>query len=186
MAQIKQEKKIILASGSRTRAQMLKNLGLTIEIIPSDLDEDTFKAQSLAPSQLAIQLAHAKAQIVSQKYPDTYVIAADQVCQINNEILGKPLDIESNIQHLQKLSGKVHLQHCANVIYFNQKSIFELCKSPELKMRSLNIEEIKAYIALDNPLNAAGGFHFEGYGKLLFEEIIGACLNKANAIKLTC
>jgi septum formation protein len=102
MSKFLQQQPLILASGSIIRLKLLRSLGLEFLVIPSDCDEEAIKIahQSESILDLGFTLAKTKALDVSQRYPEHFVIAADQLCVIGSKVLDKPLNHQTAIEHL--------------------------------------------------------------------------------------
>lgn len=176
MSNFIQQQPIILASGSFARRQLLQSLGLVFEVIPSDCDEQAIKA-SLSDnnfSSLALELARQKALIVSKQYPDAYVIAADQLCIIDKQILDKPINHQTAIQHLQLLQGKTHQQLAAICLAHNNELCWSTYQIAELTMRELDISTIENYLKLEQPYQSCGAYNFERHAKWLFTQVTGS------------
>ena len=168
--------KLILASGSSIRKQMLADAGVVFEVITSEVDEDLIKStftKETFPKRV-IELSKAKAKEVSKLYPGALVIGADQICVLGNESFDKPLEFSKAVENLTKLSGKTHIQFSGVCLYKERKLIWEHSEFAELKMKSLSQEEIKAYIKLDDPLQCCGCYKFESNGSDLFEYVKGS------------
>ena len=168
--------KLILASGSSIRKQMLADAGVVFEVITSEVDEDLIKStftKETFPKRV-IELSKAKAKEVSKLYPGALVIGADQICVLGNESFDKPLEFSKAVENLTKLSGKTHIQFSGVCLYKDRKLIWEHSEFAELKMKSLSQEEIKAYIKLDDPLQCCGCYKFESNGSDLFEYVKGS------------
>ena len=168
--------KLILASGSSIRKQMLADAGVVFEVITSEVDEDLIKStftKETFPKRV-IELSKAKAKEVSKLYPGALVIGADQMCVLGNESFDKPLEFSKAVENLTKLSGKTHIQFSGVCLYKERKLIWEHSEFAELKMKSLSKEEIKAYIKLDDPLQCCGCYKFESNGSDLFEYVKGS------------
>jgi septum formation protein len=170
------QKNIILASGSSIRNTMLLNAGIEFEVIKPLCDENAVKQQlkNLPTKQLALELAKAKAQSVSEQNPNVYVIGSDQICECEGQIISKSYDEQSAYVSLKFLSGKTHYQINGTCIYYNNQLVMEKTSQAELIMRNLSDDEILDYIELDNPIGCAGSYKYEENGKMLFEEISGA------------
>ena len=168
--------KLILASGSSIRKQMLADAGVVFEVITSEVDEDLIKStftKETFPKRV-IELSKAKAKEVSKLYPGALVIGADQICVLGNESFDKPLEFSKAVANLTKLSGKTHIQFSGVCLYKDRKLIWEHSEFAELKMKSLSQEEIKAYIKLDDPLQCCGCYKFESNGSDLFVYVKGS------------
>lgn len=167
---------IILASGSSIRKKMLDNVGINVIVIPPDgFDEDALKATlaHLPPAPKALELAKGKAQFVSVQHPHALVIAADQICALNNVIYSKPVTTLRAYEQLRALSGHTHQQYSAVCLYINGINVWEHVATAHLTMRQLTDEEICGYIELDTPLSSCGSYLFEQHGKHLFSHVEG-------------
>ena len=163
-------KKLILASASKYRKELLERLGLAFESIASDVDEDVFKQQIKNPQELAATLAHQKAKSILDKHIDAVVIGSDQVAFVDDMILGKTGSLEGSIEQLKLLSGKTHALITAYCVMDQEQSLTKI-NTTYLKMKSLNESQIKNYLSFDNPFDCAGSYKLEQRGISLFEEI---------------
>lgn len=167
---------IILASGSESRKQMLKEAGIIFEVIVSDTDEDQIKSRisSLPFEVQVIHLAKAKASAVSKVSPGKIVIGGDQMCVLDGNLLHKPGSKEKAIKSLKILANKKHYQHSGVSIFKDDECIWEYSETVELKMHNLSDAEIKNYVEIENPVNAAGSYKFESLGCNLFSYVNGS------------
>ena len=163
-------KKIILASASKYRKELLQRLGIEFKCIPADIDEDAYKDKIKDPEELAKTLAYEKAKIVFEQNPDAIVIGSDQLGYIDNQILGKTGSIEGSIEQLKLLSGKSHQLLTAYCVMDSEKNLLKLNKTT-LKMKNLTDLQIKNYLREDNPFDCAGSYKLELKGISLFEKI---------------
>ena len=172
---------LILASQSPVRSDMLRNEGVIFTVHPSPYDEDTEKEHiaHLPPAQQAAWLAAGKAHAVSILYPDAYVIGADQICDANEQILGKPYTVENALTHLRLLQNTTHFQHSAACVYKAGENIWAMIETVTLTMHPLNDDAIRAYIGKDQPFAACGAYCYEKTGHHLFSHVEGS----ASAIK---
>ncbi|BCA96353.1 Maf-like protein [Legionella antarctica] len=175
MSKFLQQQPLILASGSSIRSKLLNSLGLQFSVIPSNCDEEALKKmhQSKSIVDLGFALAKTKALDVSQHHPEYFVIAADQLCVIDNKILDKPLNHQTATKHLQLLSGKKHQQIACVCIAKNNEIIWQQHDIATLSVRNLNEQEIDAYLHGEQPYYSCGAYHYETQGKWLFTEVIG-------------
>ena len=171
----KTKKKIILASGSRIRRQLLEDVGLQFQVINSNVDEDLLKKDLHGRPfrEQVVRLASEKSCTVSMDNLDAFVIGSDNMCTIDDEIFDKPIDHEDAINHLSSLSGKKHLQNNGISIHHEGREIWSNFDVTELEMKKLSLQEIEDYLNLDKPYSACGCYHFEANGKSLFKSIIG-------------
>ncbi|WP_445115612.1 Maf family protein [Acinetobacter sp. WZC-1] len=167
---------IILASGSQTRRDLMNRLGLQYRCIAPDIDESPHG--EIHADELARRLAFEKAQLIAGQYPNAIVIGSDQVAwreHAPQDFIGKPLTVEHAIAQLQANSGQ-SLYFSTALSVQQQSSSFEhtLVEQYQVKFRTLQLDEIKRYIAQDQPLQCAGSFKCEQLGISLFEQMIGA------------
>ncbi len=172
---IKPSKAIILASGSKIRAKIMKKTGIQFSVKTSFVDEEIIKKtiSSKSIGKQAEILACAKASKVSEKNLNSYVIGSDQICSINNLILHKPLNTVNAIKQLKLLSGKTHKQTSAICLYYKGNKLWSYSEEAKLTMHKLNISEIKNYISLDKPFQSCGSYKFESNGHHLFSKVTG-------------
>jgi septum formation protein len=172
---IKTNKKIILASTSQIRQQLLTQHRVDFEAVKPFFDEDQekIKYQNLNPKDLAIFLAKQKALSVSEKFPDCLVIGADQACEFEGKEISKSKNSQEAISQLQKFSGKIHFQNNATIIAKNSQIIFENFSKVELKMHNLTLKQIEEYVNFDQSWGCAGSYKYESLGKILFSEVNG-------------
>jgi len=170
---------LVLASGSRIRAELLKNAGLTIDIDPSGVDERAVEAPLLEanfpPEDLASVLAEAKANDVSARRHGDLVIGADQILAFEGTRRTKPEDMDAARRQLLAFSGKTHELHSAVVISRNGEAIWRKVSTARLTMRPLSPEFIGHYLANagDAVLSSVGAYQLESLGVQLFEKIDG-------------
>ena len=162
--------RIILASKSPYRKELLKRLGIEFECVNSHLDENLLKSEIKDPVKLTQALALEKAKIVAKEYNDAVVIGSDQVAHLGQEILGKTGSYEGSIEQLLKLQGKNHELITSYAIIFKGKELVRTNKTT-LTMRRLDISQIKKYLSNDNPIDCAGSYKLELNGISLFKNI---------------
>lgn len=162
--------RIILASKSPYRKELLARLGISFEQQNSNFDENTLKSKIHDPLKLTQELAIAKAASVQNQYPDAIIIGSDQVCHFSGEILGKSKSIEKSFQQLKKLNGKMHELVTSYAILHNKKSIVKT-NVTKLFMRNLTDDQINKYLSTDNPIDCAGSYKLELNGISLFNKI---------------
>lgn len=165
-------RKIILASASPRRRQLLKQLGLQFEVIPSDLEEK-FNPR-LGPRNQVELLAKQKAEAVASKFENAIIIAADTLVVLGNEIIGKPKDKNEAKRMLKKLRGREHSVVTGFVLIDTATSRM-IIKSVETRVwfKKFSISEMHAYIKTGEPFDKAGGYGNMGLGTLFVEKIEG-------------
>jgi septum formation protein len=165
-------KKIILASQSPRRKQLLTQLDVQFTVVPSYIEEKM--NARLKPRSQAENLSLQKATTVAQKYKDAIIIAADTLVVIDNEILGKPKDVTDAKRMLKKLSGKTHVVITGYTI-IDTETNKTITNSEESKvfMKKLSNKEIENYIKKENVFDKAGAYAIQGFGSLIIEKIEG-------------
>ena len=171
--------KIILASGSRYRAQLLRDAGIQFEQISSSLDERAIEAPlkkaSVLPQDRAEILAEAKAVDVSEQHTGNWVIGCDQILALGNEVLHKVKDMESARRRLLLLSGKTHHLHSAVVLVKDGKTLWRHVSACAMTMRLVEPDFIGRHLAEagEGILSSVGAYQIEGVGIQLFDKIEG-------------
>ncbi len=170
---------LVLASGSRIRAELLENAGLSIEVDPADIDERAVEEPLLkagfSPEDLALVLAEAKADNVSERRSGDLVIGADQILAFEGERHTKPENMEAARRQLLAFSGKTHELLSAVVISKDGEAIWRHVSTARLTMRDLSPPFVGHYLAQvgDVALSSVGAYQLEGPGVQLFEKIEG-------------
>lgn len=165
--------KIILASASPRRAELLSQFGIPFEVQNADIDEEI---DIISPETYVRTLSWKKAEKISSENPDAIVIGADTTVVLNDEIINKPKDKTDAFNMLRKLSGKEHKVYTGlTVMDFRQTITESLCTSVFFKPVTDN--EIEAYIATGEPLDKAGAYGIQGFGGLFIDKIDGCYFN---------
>ena len=168
--------RLILASKSPRRSELLKQAGLTFSVIPSDFDEDTVALSN--PDSDVVTLAESKALDISQKHPDAWVIGADTIVLIGHKILGKPASAAEAFEMLQRLSGKTHQVLTGYCICCKKKNrVFSETVKTDVNFKRLTDAEINWYIQTGEPFDKAGGYAIQGVGSFLVRSINGSYTN---------
>ena len=171
--------KIILASKSGVRKEILDKHNIENEVIVSNIDEDEVKESLLGegadPLSISKNLAEIKSIKVSNKNPDRYVLGADSVISLNDELINKPNSREEAFRILKKLNNSVHYLISSVCISKNGAMIWNHSVSSELKMKNLNDSELHSYLnKIDTKiLLAYGVYQIEADGLKLFEYVKG-------------
>jgi septum formation protein len=169
--------RVILASSSPRRADLLSQIGLTFEIYPSDIDEPSFNG-SITPASATQQLASMKAKSVAERYTEGVIIGADTLVAYKNELIGKPDNPEHARSILKKLSGKKH-KVVTGVCLINVELSKEITWNEVTKVyfRELNPVEIEEYVNCGEPLDKAGAYGIQGRGAAFVNRIEGCYFN---------
>ena len=170
------QKRLVLASKSPRRYELLKRLGLDLDVIPSKIEEDFSRGES--PRAHVIRLAEAKALDVGEQYPDRWVIAADTIVYVDHCVLGKPRDQEETMKMLRRLSGKEHQVLTGfSVLHFGKGRRDRGVVRTSVKVKKLTRTEIGWYARTGEPLDKAGGYAIQGIGSFMIESIRGSYTN---------
>ena len=170
------DKRLILASRSPRRYELLKQVGLNFEVVPSSLAEDFVQEES--PQEHVIRLARAKAIDVAAGHPDRWVVAADTIVYINGSILGKPKNQEEAIEMLRCLSGQEHwVLTGLSVCHLEKRKGDEEAVQTAVRVKSLTRSEMEWYVKTGEPFDKAGGYAIQGIGSFMIESIRGSYTN---------
>ena len=171
--------KIVLASKSGVRKNILINNKIDCEVVPSNVDEDEVKSSLLSsganPLIISKNLAELKANKVSSKRPDQLVLGADSVIDLKGELISKPKNRDDALNILKRLNGNEHQLISSVCISKNGSMIWNFSDASTLTMKQLNLDEIKSYLTniRDKELYAYGVYQIEAGGRLLFSKIQG-------------
>ena len=168
--------KLILASKSPRRSDLLEKAGLTFSIVPSDFDESSVAMSD--PESYVKRLARSKAIDISKKYPDSWVLGADTIVLIDDSILGKPGSKDEARSMLKQLSGKTHQVITGYCLCCQTKNdiISETVKT-DVRFKTLSDAEIEWYIQTGEPFDKAGAYAIQGIGTFLVKSINGSYAN---------
>ncbi|MFC5077180.1 Maf-like protein YceF [Vibrio thalassae] len=163
--------RLILASTSPYRAELLSKLGLEFEAIAPNVEE-TAQAHETA-TQLVQRLALEKATALQQE-KDAIIIGSDQVCVIDDTIIGKPLNRNNAIHQLQQQSGKTIRFYTGLALYNTTTQQSEtIVDTFDVTFRELTTAQIERYVDMEEPFYCAGSFKSEGLGITLFSQLDG-------------
>ena len=171
--------KIVLASKSKVRKDILTEHNIDCEVIQSNVDEDPIKdsliAEGATPEIISKNLAELKANKVSSNVYDKLVLGADSVIDLNGELISKPSSREEAMNILRKLNGKSHYLISSVCISKNNSMIWNHTDKAKLTMKNFSEVELKDYLnkITDEALYAYNVYQIEGEGTNLFETIEG-------------
>jgi septum formation protein len=171
-----QHTKLILASKSPRRKYLLEQAGIEFDVIPSRFDENSM---ALRKPDLYVQaLSQAKAEDVALKYPDRWVIGADTIVLIDDQILGKPDGTDAARSMLGQLSGQTHQVYTGFTIRcIKRNKTFTDAICTEVTFKELSSNEIEWYIHTNEPFDKAGAYAIQGLGTFLVKAINGSYTN---------
>ena len=170
---------IVLASKSEVRKKILNKNDISCEVIPANIDEELIKASLLkekeTPNIISKNLAELKANKISEKKPNVFVIGADSVIDLEGKLISKPTNREEALNILKKLNGKKHQLISSVCISKNGSMMWNHTDTAALTMKQLNLDEIKSYLTKikDKELYAYGVYQIEADGRFLFSKIEG-------------
>ena len=171
--------KIILASKSKVRKEILNKHKISCEVKPSNVDEDIVKEslikESVSPEIISKNLAELKANKVSLKETNKMDLGADSVIDLGGELISKPEDREEALKILKKLNGKKHNLISSVCISRNGSMIWNYTDKAELTMKNFSENDLKVYLSKisDEVLYAYNVYQIESEGKNLFSDIVG-------------
>ena len=169
--------RIILASKSGVRKEILDNHNILVDVSPSNVDEDQVKEALLeegaSPEIISKNLAELKSTKVSSKNPDKIVLGADSVISLNLQLINKPSSRDEALQILKLLNGKKHFLISSVCISKNGSMIWNYTDKSELKMKEFSDDELKSYLSKikTETLLSYGVYQVEADGLNLFEYI---------------
>ncbi|NIS59759.1 MAG: septum formation inhibitor Maf [Proteobacteria bacterium] len=168
--------KLILASSSPRRRQLLRQIGLDFDEVPSDVKENFIDGES--PKDHVLRLAEAKARRVAEVYPNRWVVGADTVVSIDGMILGKPQTDREAYQMLIALSGRDHVVITGvSLCHGARGKGHTMAVETVVRIKNLDPGEITWYIGTGEPFGKAGGYAIQGIGAFMVQRIEGSYTN---------
>lgn len=165
-------KRLILASASPRRHELLSQMGLRFEVFPPQVDEDL----QGPPGQVVVALAQRKAGAVAARFPEDAVLAADTLVAVEGQVLGKPDDLEDARRMLRLLSGRWHEVHSGVCLQVGQEAESAHAVT-RVKFVSMTEDEIQAYCDSGEPMGKAGAYAIQGLCGMYIEQIEGSYTN---------
>ena len=162
--------RVILASQSPRRRDLLTLIGITHDVRPADVDETVLPNE--APVPYCERLARAKADALALDNPDAVIVGSDTIVVIDGDILGKPTDRAHAIAMLTQLSGRTHTVFTAVAVAYGGHTRSGV-ESVSVTFRPLDQTRIAAYVDTDEPMDKAGAYGIQGYGATNVERIDG-------------
>lgn len=167
------QRRLILASASPRRRQLLEQLGLSFEVIAADVDERVLKGE--LPHDYVRRIAQQKAARVAEKHKGALVLAADTSVVVDGEILGKPASPEEAHQMLTRLSNREHTVMSGVALDGTER--VSLRVDTRVRFRNLSEEELRWYVASGEPLDKAGAYGIQGLAGMFVLSIDGSYSN---------
>ncbi len=169
-------RRLVLASGSPRRRQLLSLLGLPFVIKAAGVDEQALAGES--PTELVARVSQAKARAVSDVRPDELVVAADTIVVLDGRVLGKPMDLADAVRMLQDLRSRAHLVYSGVSVWHpaTDRLVYELAES-RVWMRAYSDAEIERYVDGGDPMDKAGAYGIQHAGFKPAERVEGCWLS---------
>lgn len=167
--------RLILASKSAARREVLANAGVSFDIQVAGVDEDTLKVPGVDARELAIELAKAKALAVSRQHPDAVVLGADQTLAFDGGLVSKAPDLAHAKARLASMRGKPHQLHSGVALARSGEIIWAGADTAHMIVRDFSDAFLEAYIEAEGEalLHCVGSYRLEGMGAQLFEKVDG-------------
>jgi septum formation protein len=167
---------LILASASPRRAELMRQLDLDFQVVPSDAAE--ILDGQLSPLELCQLNAHRKARVIAKKHPDALVLGADTLVFLEGEIMGKPADVAEARRMLGRLQGRTH-QVVTGVSLIHWRALRErtFAISTAVTFHPLTTGQINVYLSKMNPLDKAGAYAIQEHGDTIVSGISGSFSN---------
>lgn len=162
--------RVILASQSPRRRELLTLVGITHDVLPADIDETVWPGEEPVPH--CERLARSKAETLAAQHPEAVVIGSDTIVVVDGDILGKPGSRDEAITMLTRLAGRSHVVHTA-VAVAHQGEVRSGVESVGVTFRELSRELIAAYVDTGEPMDKAGAYGIQGYGATIVERVDG-------------
>lgn len=169
-------RRLILASGSPRRRQLLSLMGIPFVVKAAGVDESQLYGEP--PTELALRVSQTKALSVSEARPDELIVAADTIVVLGGEVLGKPKDPDEARQMLRRLRGRPHLVYTGVTVWHpaSRRIVCQLGES-SVWMRDYDDDEIDRYVESDDPLDKAGAYAIQHPGFDPVSRVEGCWLN---------
>ncbi len=169
-ATIRTPVRVILASQSPRRRELLAQIGLVHEVRPAHIDESVHPGEEPVPH--CERLARDKAHTLALQYPDALVIGSDTIVVIDGAILGKPSDAADAMAMLERLSGREHTVYTAVAVARGERALSAV-EAVRVQFRALTREQIEAYVRTGEPMDKAGAYGIQGFGATMVARIDG-------------
>lgn len=162
--------RVVLASASPRRRELLTLIGILHEVRPADVDETQHAGE--APTAYVERVARDKALRIAGLEPDAVIIAADTTVVVDDFLLAKPVNVADANAMLKRLSGRSHAVHTAIAVSFAGRTASAV-ETVEVTFRSLSDSDIAAYVATGEPMDKAGAYGIQGFGATIVERVNG-------------
>ena len=162
--------RVVLASSSPRRRELLTLIGIPHTVSPADIDETPFAGEQ--PQPHAERLARGKATVVAAREPNALIVAADTIVVVDGDILGKPRDEAEAARMLRRLSGRDHIVMTGVAAQWRGRIRSDVVQVG-VTFRSLSDDDIARYIRTGEPMDKAGAYGIQGYGATIVDRVDG-------------
>ena len=162
--------RVILASQSPRRRELLNLVGIAHEVQPADIDESYLAGER--PREHAERLARGKTAVIARREPDALVIGSDTIVVVDGDVLGKPVDELDAVRMLERLAGRSHVVVTAVAVAWRGETRSAV-EEVGVTFHPMSRAEIDAYIATGEPMDKAGAYGIQGYGATIVSRVDG-------------
>ena len=162
--------RVILASQSPRRRELLTLVGIAHEVQPADIDESYLAGER--PREHAERLARGKTAVIARREPDALVVGSDTIVVVDGDVLGKPVDGPDAVRMLERLAGRSHVVVTAVAVAWRGETRSAV-EEVGVTFHPMNRIEIDAYIATGEPMDKAGAYGIQGYGATIVSRVDG-------------
>ena len=162
--------RVILASQSPRRRELLNLVGIAHEVQPANIDESYLAGER--PREHAERLARGKTAVIAGREPDALVIGSDTIVVVDGDVLGKPVDGPDAVRMLERLAGRSHVVVTAVAVAWRGETRSAV-EEVGVTFHPMNRTEIDAYIATGEPMDKAGSYGIQGYGATIVSRVDG-------------
>ena len=168
--------RLILASASPRRRELLARLGIPFETVQLEYEEQHHPEED--PEATCRRLAHGKAMQVARRFPGDLVVGADTIVILGGQVMGKPVSIDDARRMLQALSGQTHLVKTAvALVCIDPGHHSEFVETTEVTFHLLEEDDIERYLSLDPPLDKAGAYGIQDWSGVFVQQVVGCYHN---------
>ncbi len=168
--------KLILASSSPRRRELLASIGAEFDVVPSHVPEEHQEGE--APEEYVARLSRDKARAIAMLHPDRWVVAADTTVLLGDQLLEKPADAADAARMLGTIAGRTHIVYTGVTLENASRDYRETrVAESEVRMLPLSREDIEWYVATGEPLDKAGAYAVQGVGSMFIDSIHGSYTN---------
>ena len=162
--------RVVLASSSPRRRQLLTLIGIPHTVVPADIDEAVLPGEQ--PASHAERLAREKALVIARRHPEAIIIGADTIVVVDGDILGKPADDAVAGTMLRRLAGRSHVVLTAVAVARGDRLVSGV-ESVNVTFRALSDADIAGYVATREPMDKAGAYGIQGFGATIVARVDG-------------